>query len=109
VAQGRRDSSNVPAQGLALMNDPFVAAMADRWAGSLIADGSPTPEARVDRMFRAALGRPATGREAERFAAAVGEFAALHGVASADVLRSRPVWKEAAHAVFNFKEFVFIP
>ena len=41
VTQGRRDASNVPAQGLALMNDPFLIAMADRWAGDLVADGAP--------------------------------------------------------------------
>src|SRR5205085_11779883 len=37
VAQGRRDVTNVPAQALALLNDPFVLAQADLWAAKLIA------------------------------------------------------------------------
>jgi hypothetical protein len=109
VAQGRRDASNVPAQSLALLNDPFVLEMADRWAASLLGDGCTTPAPRIDRMFRAALGRPASDPEVERFAAAVREFADLHGVAPGDLMGSRPVWKDATHALFNFKEFIFIP
>lgn len=109
VAQGRRDASNVPAQSLALLNDPFVMEMAGRWATDLVRDGTPTPEARVDRMFRAALGRPVSAREAERFARAIRAFAQEHGVAPKEIMGSRDVWRNAAHAVFNFKEFIFIP
>ena len=32
VTQGRRHTTNVPAQALALMNDPFVVDQAGRWA-----------------------------------------------------------------------------
>ena len=109
VAQGRRDDSNVPAQSLALLNDPFVTAMADRWAGVLLGDGSSAVEARVDRMFRAAFGRPASTLEAERFAEAVRAFAEARGVPAGDVPASRAAWQDAAHAIFNFKEFIFIP
>jgi hypothetical protein len=109
VAQGRRDASNVPAQSLALLNDPFVLEMADRWAVALLGDGCTAAAPRIDRMFRAALGRPASAAEVERFAAAVRDFADEHGVADGGLMGSRPVWKDAAHAVFNFKEFIFIP
>ena len=37
VTQGRRDVTNVPAQALALLNDPFVLQQADVWAGRLTA------------------------------------------------------------------------
>ncbi len=109
VTQGRRDTSNVPAQSLALMNDPFVQAMAERWAILLVADGSANIDSRVETMFRAAFGRPATASGRERFSAAVGTFAAMHHVPADKVMGSRAVWKDAAHAVFNFKEFIFIP
>ncbi len=36
VTQGRRDSTNVPAQALALLNDPFVLQQADVWASRLV-------------------------------------------------------------------------
>ncbi len=109
VAQGRRDASNVPAQSLALLNDPFVMAMADTWAGALVVDGCTTVDSRVDRMFRSAFGRPASAREADRFASAIRAFAEMHGVPPAGIMGSRPVWKDAAHALFNLKEFIFIP
>ena len=60
-------------------------------------------------MVQGAFGRPATGREVERLNAAVHSFAAMHSVAENEILRSLPVWKDASHAVFNFKEFIFIP
>ena len=60
VAQGRRDVTNVPAQALALLNDPFVLQQADVWAGRLVARPDDTVEARIDAMFRTALGRPPT-------------------------------------------------
>ena len=109
VAQGRRDSSNVPAQSLALLNDPFVWAMADGWAGRVLGDGCAAEAVRIDRMFQTAFGRPASAAEVDRFTTAVRAFAEMHGVAAGDLMGSRPVWKDAAHAIFNFKEFIFIP
>jgi Protein of unknown function (DUF1553) len=109
VTEGRRDTSNVPAQSLALLNDPFVLDMADRWAVSLLGDGCATIPSRVDAMFRAALGRPGSETEIERFTAVVHTFANMHGVAANDIMSSRLVWKDAAHAIFNFKELIFVP
>ncbi len=109
VTQGRRDTSNVPAQSLALLNDPFVLAMADVWAGRLMKDGSHDAATRIDMMFRTALGRPPSDNERARFTAAVGQFARLRGASENQTLNNRAVWKDAAHAIFNFKEFIFIP
>jgi hypothetical protein len=109
VTQGRRDTSNAPAQSLALLNDPFVLAMADYWAGRLIADGRSSVNDRVDALFRDALGRPPTDADRENAVAAVHRLAAAHQVAEADLMASRAVWKDAAHMMFNLKEFIFIP
>ncbi|EDY20333.1 protein of unknown function DUF1549 [Chthoniobacter flavus Ellin428] len=109
VAQGRRDSSNVPAQSLALLNDPFVLAMADFWASRLVADGSPTVADRVDALFRQALGRPPSAADRESCLAALRSLAAERGVNEAEILPNRDVWKDAAHMMFNLKEFIFVP
>jgi hypothetical protein len=109
VTQGRREASNTPAQRLALLNDPFVMAMADHWAGELIADGSPSMSTRVEAMFRKALGRSPSTPERERFEQAIRAMAAQEDVSEADLLTSRAVWKDAAHLVFNLSEFLFIP
>ena len=57
VTRGNRDTTNVPPQALALLNDPFVVGQAGFWADRLIAEKAPTLESRIDSMFRVALGR----------------------------------------------------
>ena len=109
VTQGRRDTSNSPAQSLALMNDPFVLAMADFWAGRIVTDGGTSIADRVDSLFREALGRLPCDSEREDCVAAVRSLAAAYGVDDAGLMESRPVWKDAAHMMFNLKEFIFIP
>jgi hypothetical protein len=109
VAQGRRDVTNVPAQALALLNDPFVLQQADLWAGGLVNRTDATVAARIEHVFRVGLGRPPGREERQRFERAVAELAELHGVPVEDVLKSRAVWKDVAHAVFNVKEFIYIP
>lgn len=109
VARGARDVTNVPAQALALLNDPFVLDQAATWAGRLIERGSNTVDTRLDRMFLQALSRHATGPERERFRALVAKLATESNIAGDDILRSRDLWKDVAHAFFNLKEFLYLP
>jgi mono/diheme cytochrome c family protein len=61
---GRRDVTNVPAQSLTMMNDPFILSLAERFANRVKGDESlKTVEAQVDAMFRMALNRAATPNE----------------------------------------------
>jgi hypothetical protein len=96
---GRRSVSNVPAQALALMNNPFVLGQADRWAGRVLAGPDRTPADRVRDMYVAAFGRPPTPAEAET---------AVGFVAAAGSPGDRRAWADLAHALFNGKEFVFV-
>jgi hypothetical protein len=109
VTRGRRDVTNVPAQALALLNDPFVLQQAEVWAQRLIARHDVTAAARIDHMFATALSRLPSADERGRFERAVTQLAKVHGVASANVLASRAVWRDAAHAFFNLEEFIFVP
>jgi hypothetical protein len=108
-AQGRRDVTNVPAQALALLNDPFVLQQASVWADRLVATPAATVSARIEQMFRTALSRPPRAEEREAFTQAVAELATLHGIAPERVLASTEVWKDVAHTLFNLTEFVYIP
>jgi hypothetical protein len=63
----------------------------------------------MDAMFQTALGRPLTDEELARFEQVAHQLGELQGASSADVLTSRPVWKDLAHAIFNLQEFVYIP
>ena len=109
VAEGRRDVTNVPAQALALLNDPFVLQQADVWGQRLVSRTDQTLSARIEAMFVTALGRPPRADERSQFAEVVAALAELHQVSSDQVLTSAAVWKDAAHAVFNLREFISIP
>ncbi len=109
VSQGRRDLTNVPAQALALLNDPFVIQQADVWATRLISEADSGVAARVERMFLRALSRRPTAAESARFVRAVTELGALEPAGEPDVLKRKDVWRDIAHALFNLQEFVYIP
>jgi hypothetical protein len=97
AARGSRDITNVPAQALTLLNDPFVVEMAHRWARRL----ERLPESqRLNAMFEAALARPATAAELARFSGLARELKSL---------RAADPWKDLAHAIFNLKEFLYVP
>jgi len=108
-AMGRRNVTNVPAQALALMNDPFVREQAVLWARKTLAAGPAAPAARVDRMYREAFARspmPEERAAAERFLA---DQALTHGATFAAEPDHEATWADLAQALFNAKEFIFVP
>jgi hypothetical protein len=105
---GRRDISNVPDQALALLNDPFVVAMAEQWSRRLLVDGAATAEQRIAQMLEDALARPARPSEVEQLLEFVRHSVRLRGE-SGEILQSQLAWQDAAHAIFNLKEFLYVP
>jgi hypothetical protein len=102
TTMGRRSTSNVPAQALALMNNPFVVEQAELWSRAATADHRDAG-GRIARMYEAAFGRPPTEDEAS---AAI-EFVAAQSLSygRADDPRA---WHDLAHVLLNVKEFVFV-
>ncbi len=100
ATMGRRNRSNVPAQALALMNDPFVAREARRWADRAL-DRPASDRARLDDLYQAAFARPAGDAEAQ----AALDFLADRAGAGAT---PRDAWADLCHVLINTKEFVFI-
>jgi hypothetical protein len=90
---GRRTVSDVPAQALILLNDPFVRRQAEDWGRRIAAEPAP---GRIDRMFVAAFGRPPTESERRDCLAFVGG----RGDASA--------WAELAHVLLNVNDFIVL-
>lgn len=108
VAVGRRNVSNVPAQPLILLNDPFVAEQARRWAERVLADANITPENRIKGMYETSLGRPPDPEETERELAFLKEQAGAYGIAG-DAWQKEPrAWTDLGHVIWNMKEFIFI-
>ncbi len=100
---GKRDVTNVPAQALVLLNDPFVEAMAKQWGSELVTDGRQSPTARIQAMFLVAFGRLASADEVERWGRAAREFSSR----PEDLMGDTSAWSEVAHALFNTKEFLY--
>jgi hypothetical protein len=97
---GRRSVSNVPAQALSLLNNPFVAEQAEYFAQRILAMPMSQASERIAAMYELAFARAPSEEElsaAEQFLqvrrATLSEQAAL---------------AELAHVLFNVKEFVFI-
>ena len=109
VAQGRRDITNVPAQALALLNDPFILQQAQTWSQRVLADSSETIPARLDKMFQAAINRSPTAEETLRFEQAIGQLAVLQDIPAGAVMTNAGIWKDVAHAIFNLAELIYIP
>ncbi len=61
---GRRNTSNVPAQALILLNDPLVVEQARLWARRIQAVTARDDRDRVERAFTLAFGRPPAPDEA---------------------------------------------
>jgi hypothetical protein len=92
----RRNVSNVPAQALAMMNDPMVATLAEHWGRRMATAPGDVPQ-RVQQMHLAAFARSATSEE-------LAECTALLASDSPD----SDAWTRLALALFNTKEFLWI-
>jgi hypothetical protein len=105
---GRRGQSNVPAQALILLNDPFVVEQAGVWARRVLEEAEPAPEARVGRMYLAAFGREPRPDEAAQAVDFVRRQSAAYGLPSDAPLDDPRPWSDLAHVLFNVKEFILI-
>ncbi|BCX46928.1 cytochrome c [Haloferula helveola] len=99
---GRRSRSNVPAQSLVLMNDPFVAEQAKIWAKKLEAE--PNPDARLAKAYRQAFSREPDAKEKEMLLSFLERQAGLYSTGAEDPR----VWADLCHLLFNKKEFIFL-
>lgn len=108
LTRGRRDVTNVPDQALALLNDPFVIAMAAAWSRALLRDGCRSPVERAERMLAMAITRQPRSEEVQRLLGLIGHSARLRGIAERELMKSQPVWQDAAHAIFNLKELIYV-
>lgn len=104
---GARNQSNVPAQALILMNDPFVIEQAKRWAEKLIASKQTSPD-RIDAIYFSALGRSPTDQELKKALSFIKQQAADMGINDSDINSNKEIWQDFCHVVFNLKEFIYI-
>ena len=107
LPNGKRDVTNVPAQALTLMNDPFVIGQADWWANHLVADSSTSVKQRLSGMLMRAFGRRPSPEELNRWKRALESFRTKNAPAVPSLMRDEQAWAQTAHALFNSKEFIY--
>ncbi len=105
TTMGRRGTSNVPAQALAMMNNAFVVEQSARWATRVLAEPAKTPDVRIRSMYLAALGREPDDAELQAALA----FVAADKVSAGVEPHPAQAWTDFAHVLLNLKEFIFIP
>jgi hypothetical protein len=99
---GRRTVSNVPAQALVLLNNPFVLQQAEVWSKRVLAAPG-TAEERVRTMYATAFARPPTRDELAAATSFVAELSKEYGKPD-----HPKAWADLAHVLFNAKEFIFV-
>ncbi len=111
TTRGRRDSTNVPAQALGLLNHPFVHQQAEVHAKRLLAGagaGSSFAES-LEGLFLRLFSRQPTEVEREEYAKFFKELAADQGIEAFDeAVGSVAVWKDLIHTLYNLKEFSYV-
>jgi hypothetical protein len=103
---GRRNVSNVPAQALALLNDPFVTGQARLWAERILGNdraAAGSPRARLAALYETALGRLPSDQETAAGLAFLA--AAAQAYAGPDDPRA---WADLCHVLINVKEFIYV-
>ena len=106
---GRRSVSNVPAQALILMNDPFVvAAGGGLGQASAGARAQATPTQRITGMYLQAFARPPTRAEMRRGHRRSSSRWARRTACRRSRADDERVWADFAHVLFNVKEFIFV-
>jgi hypothetical protein len=108
TTMGRRNVSNVPAQALILMNDPFVVEQAGIWAKRVLAVKEDSPAQRVRAMYLAAFSRAPSDEELSQSLEFLKIQARQHGLSEEARLSDQRVWTDLAHVLINVKEFAFV-
>jgi len=102
TTMGRRNVSNVPAQALILMNDPFIVEQSRVWAKRLVSVSEPAE--RVRQMYLAAFSRPPNESELKAALA----FVSVQGQSLGGSPTDERAWADLGHVLFNVKEFIYL-
>ncbi len=108
--KGRRDATNVPAQALAMMNNPFVRSCTDKWGDRIVAESSMRDDqSRIQRCFLEAFSRQCTSEElatSVTYLQQLRESAAFSNLDKNE--REVSAWRAFTHSIVGLKEFLYL-
>jgi Protein of unknown function (DUF1549)/Protein of unknown function (DUF1553)/Planctomycete cytochrome C len=105
---GQRNTSNIPAQSLALMNDPFVKEQAEACARLILSDRSVPPEERIEQLFIRAVARSVEADELRELMDFIRSQSELRMLTPDEAAVDEQIWADVCHIVFMLKEFIFV-
>ncbi|MEX2511551.1 MAG: PSD1 and planctomycete cytochrome C domain-containing protein [Cyclobacteriaceae bacterium] len=105
---GKRDVTNVPAQSLFLMNDPFMWEQSRKMARAVLEIPASKIENRLQYIYLLAFSRPPTDKELEMAKEFITDLGNEKNVNGEELLNSEEIWKEYCHSVFNMKSFIYL-
>ncbi|WP_299530051.1 PSD1 and planctomycete cytochrome C domain-containing protein [Ulvibacterium sp.] len=104
---GNRNVTNVPAQSLTLMNDPFIAQQAGIMAEKLLAQKELTFDQKIEWIYMRTFSRkpnPEEIRKAQQFISGLRKMESTETDTDNEIL----IWKDFCHSIFNLKEFIYL-
>ena len=105
---GNRNSSNVPAQSLTMLNDAFVAEHATHWAELLVGQPHQDVTDRIEHIYQKAFSRLPDARELTEAQSFINTEAEGLGLDENAIMNAVDVWAAYCHVIFNQKEFIYL-
>ncbi|MGW9685319.1 PSD1 and planctomycete cytochrome C domain-containing protein [Flagellimonas sp. 2504JD1-5] len=105
---GRRDVTNVPAQSLILMNDPFVIAQSKIMAEKLLTQKNLSFKEKVEWIYMRTFSRKPTEKEIDNASKFIATIEAMKNTEDFEGNKDLEIWKEYCHSIFNLKEFIYL-
>ncbi len=106
---GKRDVTNVPAQSLMLMNDPFVVHQSEVWAARILEGTDRSIAGRVERLYEEAFSRTPQPDELETAKSLLRDWGQREGLTRDEEILAHPdIWVSFCHSLFNLKEFIYL-
>jgi len=99
--KGKRSVSNVPAQSLALMNDPFVIGQCKMMGKNIFQAKKPKSES-INTLFEMITAKPPSQNAQEKLLVFLEIQTKAHGSLT------EQVWADLAHVLINSKGFLFL-
>ncbi len=105
---GKRNTSNVPAQSLTLLNDPFVLDQAEHWAQEIVTLKELDVEQKVRHIYLKGLSREPMQEEIDQAVDFLQLQAGTYDLQADEILNDVRPWRDFCHTVFNMKEFIHL-
>lgn len=105
---GKRNTTNVPAQSLFLMNDPLVAEQARLMAQRALSRSGQGVESNIQWIYQRAFARAPRKEEVDRARAFLQQQAPTYEADATQPGYPEAAWADYCHAIFNTKEFIYL-